>query len=215
MPGFKEPTKSQEPILAVAELQRASPNIPLSTFPGPNASHRLLRPPTESTRTVGCQHEQRPQSKPKSAGRSTRPKRHASNDTHGCSQGANSHAFNQPKKKKKMTQRGRHRPQKGSSPVQPPPRSKSGNTRPPLPPDYVLTRQGDTLHRELDRVLKNGRMMFWQEHIFTGAFGKIRGALLELGSRDEKGAPITETEYHARAYAREAFDRFKMCMERV
>ncbi|KAK7908153.1 hypothetical protein PG985_015456 [Apiospora marii] len=163
----------------------------------------------------GSNHKQRPQSKPKSADRSTRSNQHASKDTQGRSKGVNIHVVNQPKKTKKRTQRGRHRSRKESSQPPPPRRSKSSNPRPPLPPDQVLTRQGDTLHRELNRVVKNGRMLSWQQHIFAGAFRKIRDALLELGSRNEKGAPITETEHHSRAYAREAFDRFKMCMEKV
>lgn len=216
MPAFTEPITSYEPVLAVAGLQKASGDTPLNAFPGQNASHRPSHQPSEITHAGGDYHEQQPHSKPKPkpTTRSTRSKRHSSNDTHGFPEGAKRHVVNQTKKNK-TTQRGRHRSRKESSKPPLPPSPKTGSTRPPLPPDYVLTRQGNALHRELNRVLKNGRMMSWQQNIFAGAFRKIHEALQELGSRDEKGAPITETEHHARAYARKAFDRFKMCMEKV
>ncbi|KAK7964888.1 hypothetical protein PG996_000750 [Apiospora saccharicola] len=223
MADITEPTKGHEPMLAVTNLQEASRDIPLNGFTAYIiASHRPSHQRTENTHPSYCgHHEQRPQSKPKPAERSARPKHRPSNATHGGSKGAKKHVnVNQPQKERKTKRRGRHRRRRsGKESSQPPPPStpppKSGNARPPLPPDQVLAWQGNNLHRELDRILKNGRMMIWQQYIFTSAFRKIREALLELGSRDEKGEPITEKEHHARAYARDAFDRFKMCMEKV
>ncbi|KAK8089196.1 hypothetical protein PG997_004157 [Apiospora hydei] len=208
MPSFPKPSKCQGPALAEAELPKAPRDMPLGMVHCRDVSQNPPWKPTGNAQTVGCQHVL--PSKP--ASRSTRPKQPSGgNDTHGKEN--MKPVVNQPNKKKKTTtQRRRHQSRKGSPP---PPHSRNGNTRPSLPPSSVLIRQGDTLNRELDRVLRNGKMLFWQENIFTDAFRKIRKALLELGRREEKGVPTTETENHARAYARQAFDRFKICMEKA
>ncbi|KAK8049446.1 hypothetical protein PG994_011176 [Apiospora phragmitis] len=208
MPNFTKPTSSQEPGLDVAKPQKVLQDIPLNTSHYDNPSSHPLQQSTGNAQAVGCPREEQPTS----TSRNTRPKHRSNNDAaHACSNGTNKNVVNHPGKNKKTKQRSRHRSRKGSSP----PQSRSGNARPPLLPSYVLLRQGDTLNRELDRVLRNGKMMFWQEYIFAGAFRKIREALLELGSRDEKAAPVTEIEDQARVYAREAFDRFKMSMKKV
>lgn len=63
-------------------------------------------------------------------------------------------------------------------------------------------------------MAKNGKMKYWQENVFASAFTKIRQALLELSARDPT-MPITEEEDRARAHAKGAFDRFKLCMEKA
>ncbi|KAK8056394.1 hypothetical protein PG993_001621 [Apiospora rasikravindrae] len=208
MPNFPKPPKCQGPGLAVGGLPKAPRDMPLVMVHCHDVSQNPPRQPTGNAPTVSCQRALAPTP----ANRRTRPKHPSGNDTHGKEN--IKPIVNQPNKnKKKTTQRARHQTRKGPPP--PPPHSRNGNTRPHLPPSCVLIRQGDTLNRELDRVLKNGKMLFWQEYVFTGAFRKIREALLELSSKEEKGASISETENHARAYARQAFDRFKMCMEKA
>ncbi|KAK8114764.1 hypothetical protein PG999_006833 [Apiospora kogelbergensis] len=194
MASFTGPTNSHQPGLGVAELKTVPP-----------------RQSPDQARNVG---RRRQPSSAASANRNVRPKPHHRNDTQGRGRltgNKNLVAANQPNKDEKTTQRSSNRrAQKKRS-------ASSSMSRPPRPnrtPSGVLSYQGDKLHRELDRVAKNGKMKYWQENVFASAFTKIRQALLELSARDPT-MPITEEEDRARAHAKGAFDRFKLCMEKA
>ncbi|KAK6864376.1 hypothetical protein PG995_000904 [Apiospora arundinis] len=208
MAGLREPVKSQEPGLGAAALKNASQRIPLNLSENyPISQHPVQQLPGKA-QGIGRQHKPLATSTNKKARPKPRPHNDKQPSSKGGSKGSKDPAAISQSNKEKQTQRNHRRGQKRSVPSKSPPR------RPDRTPSGELAHQGYVLHRELDRVERNGQMIFWQEYIFTSAFKKIRKALLVLRDRAAT-VPITEKEDRARAYAREAFDRFKMCMEKV